>query len=109
MVGLIDLNKYLTSFPGSNLTDKNDETELNDILLNSMPNRWSKQSHVQGFGFKYISFKKYVNMFLRMDITESVYGGVVEFSHKTLPGQIETVMVKAGIRYYKPPCIRLVL
>ena len=31
---LIDLNKYLTSFPGSNMTDKIGVTELDEFLLN---------------------------------------------------------------------------
>ena len=39
---LINLNEYLASFPGDNLNDKIGVTELNDILLNSMPNSWSR-------------------------------------------------------------------
>ena len=35
---LIDMNKYLASFPGATLADKIDVTELDDIILNSMPN-----------------------------------------------------------------------
>ena len=46
---LIKLNEYLASFPGDTLTDKIDETELHEILLNRMPNSWSKQAYVQGF------------------------------------------------------------
>ena len=53
-------------------------TELNEILLNSMPNIWSNQSYVQVFDCEYISFKKYVNMFEQMDIAESIHEGVVE-------------------------------
>ena len=36
---LIDLDEYLAFFPGVTLADKIDVTELNEILLNSMPNR----------------------------------------------------------------------
>ena len=46
----IDLNEYLASFPGTALTDKISVTELNEIRLNSMPNIWSKQAYVKGFG-----------------------------------------------------------
>ena len=35
---LIDLNEYLASFPGATLTEKLGVTELEEILLNSMPN-----------------------------------------------------------------------
>ena len=46
---LIDLNGYLASFPGSTMADKMCVTELNEIILNSMPNSWTKQAYVQGF------------------------------------------------------------
>ena len=46
-----------------------------------MPNTWYKQAYVQRFDCKYISFKKYVNMFERMETTESIYEGVVEPSY----------------------------
>ena len=63
---LIGLNKYLDSFPGATLYDKIGVTELNEILLNSMPNSWYNQAYVQGFDCGYISFKKAVNMFDKM-------------------------------------------
>ena len=47
---LIDFNKYLTLFPGEKLTDNIGVAELNEILLNSMPNSWIKQEYVQVFG-----------------------------------------------------------
>ena len=53
---LIDLIEYLASFSGAALADKIDVTELNDILLNRMTNRWSKQAYVQGFDREFISF-----------------------------------------------------
>ena len=40
---LIDLNKYLALLPGPTLFEKIGVTELNGILLNIMPNSWSKQ------------------------------------------------------------------
>ena len=45
------------------MTDKIGVTELNEILLNSMPNRWSKKAYVHGFDYESIYFKKDVNMF----------------------------------------------
>ena len=47
-----------------------------------MPNIWSKQAYVQGFDFESITFKKSVNMFERMEISESIYKGVLEPSYK---------------------------
>ena len=82
---LIDLNEYLASFLGATLTDKIGVTKLNEILLNIMPNSWSKQAYVQGFDFESITFKKAVNMFEHMEIAESIYEGVVELSYKKPP------------------------
>ena len=79
---LIDLNEYLESFPGANLNDNIGITELKKIFLNSMPNSWSRQAYVQGFDCWSTTFKKAVNMFDRMEISESIYEGVVEPSYK---------------------------
>ena len=46
---MIDINKYLSVFPGSKESNKIWETELNEILLHRMPNRWSRQTYVKGF------------------------------------------------------------
>ena len=46
---LVDMNEYLASFLGDTLDDKIGVNTLNEILLNSMPNIWSKQAYVQGF------------------------------------------------------------
>ena len=46
---LIGLNNYLASFHGAKLNENIGMTELNEILLNSMPNSWSKQAYVRGF------------------------------------------------------------
>ena len=42
-----------------------------------MPNSCSKQEYVQGFGCESISFQKSVLMFEQMEISESIYEGVV--------------------------------
>ena len=57
-------------------------TEINNFFLNSIPTRWSKQAHVQVFDCDYITFKKAVNMFERMEIAEYIYEGVLEPSYK---------------------------
>ena len=60
---LIDINEYLATFLGEKSSDKICEAELNEILLNSMPNRWSRQAPVQGFYCESINLKKYLIMF----------------------------------------------
>ena len=65
VASFIELNEYLTVFHrggGLNFC----VTELNDILLNSVPNSWSKQAYVKLSYFKYIIFKGAVNMFERI-------------------------------------------
>ena len=76
------MKEYLASFLEVTLSDKIDVTELNYILLNGMRNIWSKQSYVQGFGCRSISFKEDINIFERMEIAESIYIDVVEPSYK---------------------------
>ena len=61
-----------------------------------MPNSCSKQEYVQVFDLGYITFKKAVNMFEHMDITEYIYEGVVEPSYNKILGKIPTVMVTEG-------------
>ena len=51
--------------------------ELNEILLNSMPNSWNKQAYVQIFDWKFITFKKSGNVFERMNIAKYIYKIVV--------------------------------
>ena len=79
---LIDLNEYLASFTRATIADKIGVTELNEIILNSMPNSRSKQAYVQVCDCESISFLKAVNMFERMEIAESIYEGVVAPSYK---------------------------
>ena len=50
--------------------------KLDSILFNSMTNGWSNQAYVQGFDFETI-MKKYVNMFERMEVYETIRECVV--------------------------------
>ena len=63
---MIDLNGYFSVLPGAKSSEKICETELNVILLNSMPNSWIRQAYVQGFYFESITLKKSAKMFERM-------------------------------------------
>ena len=47
-----------------------------------MPNSWYRQDYVQGFDCESITFKKAVNNFERMEISESIYEGLVEPYYK---------------------------
>ena len=78
---LIYINDYLAAFPGAKESEKIGETDLNEILLNSMPNIWIRQAYVQGFDFESINLK-YVNMFEHIEISEYIYEGVVEPYYK---------------------------
>ena len=53
---LIYLHGYLTSFPGVTMADKIGVSELNEIILKSMPNIWHKKAYVQVFDCESISF-----------------------------------------------------
>ena len=44
---LVDIHEYLVVFPGTNISNKVCVMELNEKVLNSMPNIWSKQAHVK--------------------------------------------------------------
>ena len=44
---LIDLNEYLYEYPGAKAIDKIGDMELDEILLNSIANGWSKQAYWQ--------------------------------------------------------------
>ena len=64
------------------MNDKIGVTEINKIILNSMPSSWYKQAYVQGFYCESIYFKYSVNMFERMEIPKSIYEDVVRPSYK---------------------------
>ena len=55
---IIYINYYLASFPREKAIDKIGDTELNEIVYNSMPNIWIKQAYAQVFDFKTINFKR---------------------------------------------------
>ena len=55
---VIDLNECLSLFPGENGGGKTYETELNEILLNSIPKSWSRQVYALGFDHETITLKK---------------------------------------------------
>ena len=38
----------MAALPGAKSSDNIGEWELNEIILNSIPNRWSKQAYVKG-------------------------------------------------------------
>ena len=59
---------------------------------------------MQGFDCESITSKSTVNMFERMEISESIYEGVVEPSYKNQLGKIPPVLVTAGKREDNPPC-----
>ena len=55
-VRLVYLTGYLAYFTGETMAGKMGATELNEILLNSMPNSWSKQLYVKDVDCETISF-----------------------------------------------------
>ena len=79
---MIEFNERLAFFFGAKLTEKIGITKLNDILLNSIPDSWSNKVYVHIFDFEYTGFKRDVNMFECMEISESIYKGSVEHYYK---------------------------
>ena len=73
---MIRLNEYLSIFLVLKASDKICDMKLDSILFNSMTNGWSNQAYVQGFDFETI-MKKYVNMFERMEVYETIRECVV--------------------------------
>ena len=63
VASLVNLNEYLSVFPGSQISDKICVTELNETLLNSRLNSWSNQVYSQVFYCGSMTFKASVNMF----------------------------------------------
>ena len=85
------------------MADKMGVTELNEILLKIMPNIWSKQAYVQGFDCETISLKKDVNMFDRIEISETIYECVLTPYYYKLVGQNPSVLNSVGIIEEKRP------
>ena len=48
---LMDINEYLSLFPGSDNMKKIVYEEMNEILLHTVPIVWTKQAYLKGFGF----------------------------------------------------------
>ena len=81
---MIYLNEQVAAFSGEKASDKIGDTELNKILLKTMPNWWSKNHMCRVLTEKLLQ-KKDVNMFERMKISETIYKGVIEYPYlKTL-------------------------
>ena len=76
---MVDINEYLAALKGAKASDNIGEKELKEILLNGMPNGQSNQSYMQGFCCETIPLK-YVNMFERMEISETIYEGFLQTS-----------------------------
>ena len=49
--------------------------ELNDILLNAIPNGWANKSYLQGWESKTKTYKENCAMFKQIKIAEQVYEG----------------------------------
>ena len=71
-VCMIDINQYLDAFHRAKASDNIEKNKLNEILLKSMPNGWSKQACIHYFDCKNINLK-YINMFECMGIAETIY------------------------------------
>ena len=54
-----DINEHLDTFPGLKTSDKICDMEFNEILLNSIPNVWSKPAYVQDFDCETITLKNF--------------------------------------------------
>ena len=70
---MVELNEYLAIFPGSKESDKLRETELNGIILHTIPNGCNMQDYGQFFYFEAVTLKQAINMFERMEVSEYIY------------------------------------
>ena len=52
---MVDINEYLNVFKGGKTSDKISETELNNIILNIIPDGLSNQAYVQVFNCETIT------------------------------------------------------
>ena len=60
---LTGLNNYLPIFPGSSASNNMSPEELNEIILQTVLNVWSKKSYLQGWGFEGKTYKGTCDMF----------------------------------------------
>ena len=65
------------AFTESGALNKMGETERNEKYTIQYAQRLEQTSKPSGIDYK-ISYKKEINMFVRMDIEESIYAGVLE-------------------------------
>ena len=72
---LKEMNNFLPLFPGLDASKKMEMEELNNILLHAVPNGWSKQSYLQGWGLELKTCRETCAMFKRMEATSQVYEG----------------------------------
>ena len=79
---LIDLNEYLDFIFGLSLSETIGVTELNENCLTVCLVFGASKGMCRVSTASLLLFKKSVNMFERMDISESVYEGAVEPSYK---------------------------
>ena len=49
--------------------------DLNDILLQAVPNGWAKQAYIQGWDFEMNRYKATCKLFERMEVAEKIYKG----------------------------------
>ena len=69
---MIDCNKCLALVNWEKASDNTCESELNEILLNRIPNSWIRQAYFQGFDCESITLKS-VKMFECMEVAEYIY------------------------------------
>ena len=49
--------------------------ELNEIIIHAVPNRWAKQSYLQGWDFELNTYRETCAIFECMEVAEHVYEG----------------------------------
>ena len=102
---IVKLNDYLAIFPGSKEGDKLRETELNVIILHSILNGCTRQDCGQIFDFEVVTLKKAINMFDHMEVSESIYKGVLYYYYKMKTTRSEfTLFGNRRKRGENPPC-----
>ena len=55
---MVKPNAHLDIFTGSKESDKNSDKELNEMVLHSIPNSWSRQAYFQGFILKLLPLSR---------------------------------------------------
>ena len=79
---IIEINEYFATLPGVKASYKIGDMGLNDIILNSMSNGWSKKVYVQIFDCEYIPFKNLSICLKAWKLRNLSMKGLVEPSHK---------------------------